>query len=122
MDEYTPDTLVKRDEPVPVMDIKKPRRQRSGSPDSAHSRSSSQSKSSIQDRLFSKYYIHSSKPSFLKIFWVSNGGNLRLLQQVIPADDEDGTDSGDKAFMASPKRPPFSLPTMSNNFRRFNAR
>lgn len=51
----------------------------------------------------------------------SNCGNHRLLQQVIPADDEDESNSGD-AFVASPKRPPFSLPTMSNNFRRFNAR
>jgi hypothetical protein len=52
----------------------------------------------------------------------SNSGNHRLLQQVIPADDDDETNSGDNDFVASPKRPPFSLPTMSNNFRRFNAR
>ncbi|KAG0154259.1 hypothetical protein PDIDSM_1639 [Penicillium digitatum] len=46
----------------------------------------------------------------------------RLLQQVIPTDDEDETDSlGDKA-LASPQKPAFSLPVMANNFRRFNAR
>ncbi|KAJ5155376.1 hypothetical protein N7492_008179 [Penicillium capsulatum] len=98
MDEYTPEALVNRDEPVSVFSIK-PRR-RKGSPDSAHSRTSSQSKNSLQDRLFTK-----------------------LLQQVIPADDEeDESQSGDKAFTISPKRPAFSLPLMTNNFRRFNAR
>ncbi|OOQ91723.1 peroxin-24 Pex24-Penicillium chrysogenum [Penicillium brasilianum] len=92
MDEYTPDAMVNRDDLAPMLDMKKPRRQRSGSPDRV-------------------------------VCWFSNGGNPRLLQQIIPADDdEDGTDLGDKAFVASPKRPPFSLPTMSNNFRRFNAR
>ncbi|KAJ6146137.1 peroxin-24 Pex24-Penicillium chrysogenum [Penicillium chrysogenum] len=74
------------------------KRNRPGSPDSSHSRSSSLSKNSLQDRLFTK-----------------------VLQQVIP-DDEDEADSlGDKAF-ASPKKPAFSLPVMANNFRRFNAR
>ena len=48
--------------------------------------------------------------------------DCRLLQQVIPTDDEDETDSlGDKA-LASPQKPAFSLPVMANNFRRFNAR
>lgn len=47
----------------------------------------------------------------------------RLLQQVIPADDdEDDAQAGDKAFTTSPKKPAFSLPLMTNNFRRFNAR
>lgn len=47
--------------------------------------------------------------------------SCRVLQQVIP-DDEDEPDSlGDKAF-ASPTKPAFSLPVMANNFRRFNAR
>lgn len=47
----------------------------------------------------------------------------RLLQQVIPKDDgEDEANAGDQPFATSPKRPGFSLPMMSNNFRRFNAR
>ncbi|KAJ5970864.1 uncharacterized protein N7479_000782 [Penicillium vulpinum] len=75
------------------------KRNRHGSPDSSHSRSSSLSKNTLQDRLFTK-----------------------LLQQVIPTDDEDEPDSlGDKA-LASPQKPAFSLPVMANNFRRFNAR
>ena len=62
--------------------------------------------------------------SMLGIFnmWGVLTDPCRLLQQVIPTDDEDETDSmGDKAF-ASPKKPAFSLPVMANNFRRFNAR
>ncbi|KAI3289886.1 hypothetical protein DTO002I6_6763 [Penicillium roqueforti] len=83
-----------------LSDMPKPtKRNRPGSPDSSHSRSSSLSKNSLQDRLFAK-----------------------LLQQVIPTDDEDENDSaGDKVF-ASPQKPAFSLPVMANNFRRFNAR
>ncbi|KAJ5683426.1 hypothetical protein N7462_006591 [Penicillium macrosclerotiorum] len=101
MDGYTPEALVNREDLAPLLSISKPRRQRNGSPDSAHSRSSSQSKNSIQDRLFAK-----------------------LLQQVIPTDDDNPNDSpsGDKTAMASPKKPAFSLPLMTNNFRRFNAR
>lgn len=39
---------------------------------------------------------------------------------MIPADDrnDNNTDTADKPV----DRPPFSLPTMANNFRRFNAR
>ncbi|KAJ5386468.1 hypothetical protein N7509_009009 [Penicillium cosmopolitanum] len=91
--------LANRDEPVPVLSISKPTPQRDGSPDSAHSRSSSQSKNSIQDRLFTK-----------------------LLQQVIPKDDGEDEANAGNPLATSPKRPGFSLPLMSNNFRRFNAR
>ncbi|CAL5866369.1 uncharacterized protein PFLUO_LOCUS577 [Penicillium psychrofluorescens] len=87
MDEYTPEALVNRDEPVPALNIKS-KAERTKSP-------------SLQDRLFTK-----------------------ILQQVAPSDDdEDGTSlSGDAALTTSPERPSFSLPVMSNNFRRFNAR
>ncbi|KAJ6009090.1 hypothetical protein N7499_000956 [Penicillium canescens] len=96
MDEFMPPET--RDEPR--LSFSKSKSDRPGSPDSSHSRSSSLSKNSLQDRLFTK-----------------------LLQQVIPKDDdEDETESGDKAFASSPKKPAFSLPVMANNFRRFNAR
>ncbi|KAL7809164.1 integral peroxisomal membrane peroxin domain-containing protein [Trichoderma aethiopicum] len=48
----------------------------------------------------------------------------KLLQQVIPAEDRHGpeiTITADDAA-AFPQRPGFNLTTMSNNFRRFNAR
>lgn len=48
----------------------------------------------------------------------------RLLQHVIPAEDgeADGETTANRAGVAYVKRPPFSLPVMTNNFRRFNAR
>ncbi|KAI2793229.1 hypothetical protein POX_b03281 [Penicillium oxalicum] len=100
MSHLTSEILKNRDDAVSMLGITRPRRQRSGSQDSTQSRMSTQSKTSIQDRLFSK-----------------------ILEQVIPGDDdEDGTDVDDDASVASSHRPPFSLPAMSNNFRRFNAR
>ncbi|KAJ5493321.1 hypothetical protein N7539_002067 [Penicillium diatomitis] len=100
MSQLTSEILKTRDDAVSMLGIKRPRRHRSGSEDSTQSRMSTQSKFSIQDRLFSK-----------------------ILEQVIPAeDDDDGADLDDDASVASSHRPPFSLPAMSNNFRRFNAR
>lgn len=47
----------------------------------------------------------------------------RLLQQVIPVEDmADTLDTGDKRSTRYISRPGFSLPLMTNNFRRFNAR
>ena len=48
----------------------------------------------------------------------------RLLRQVIPADDADGSEAEDspKRRKQPVNRPGFSLPLMTNNFRRFNAR
>lgn len=49
----------------------------------------------------------------------------RLLQQVIPADDyasSDGPLIADDRAAAFAQRPNFNITTMSNNFRRFNAR
>lgn len=48
----------------------------------------------------------------------------RLLQQVIPSEERGGEDADntDKRPSKGVSRPPFSLPVMTNNFRRFNAR
>ncbi len=47
----------------------------------------------------------------------------RLLQQVIPAEEmADTPDNTDKQSARYISRPGFSLPLMTNNFRRFNAR
>lgn len=51
--------------------------------------------------------------------------NRRLLEQVIPADDDPGSDPtilADDMVPAYAQKPNFNLTTMSNNFRRFNAR
>ncbi|PLN79521.1 Pex24p-domain-containing protein [Aspergillus taichungensis] len=99
MDESTPDAIVNRNEPVPVIsagktkdDAKPPKSKRS-----SHTRSGSRS---LQDRLFTK-----------------------ILEQVVPRDGEDGPISvEDRLNAADAQRPAFSLPLMGNNFRRFNAR
>ncbi|KAL1850057.1 Peroxisome size and maintenance regulator [Paecilomyces lecythidis] len=112
MEDYSADAVVNRDEPIPVIgepnDDSAPRSKR----DSWFGRLSfdrqreqqetlaSHGQASIQDRLFSK-----------------------ILQQVIPADIDDGdVSTGDGHPHGKTKRPDFSLPVMGNNFRRFNAR
>ncbi|KAE8396187.1 Peroxin/Dysferlin domain-containing protein [Aspergillus alliaceus] len=101
MDEYTPEAIVNRDEPVPVVSVGKQRDESDPKPSAAgHQRSASAAGRSLQDKLFAK-----------------------LLQQVIPTEDvhDDSVAVGDKRPV-DPKRPAFSLPLMANNFRRFNAR
>ena len=67
-------------------------------------------------------------PSFKRPRWAKRKAKAergaRLLRQVIPADDADGSeaDEGPKQRKPPANRPGFSLPLMTNNFRRFNAR
>ena len=54
--------------------------------------------------------------------WRAKSGR-RLLQQVIPVEDIGDVDEGpDKRSTKYVDRPGFSLPLMTNNFRRFNSR
>ncbi|KAE8557001.1 Peroxisome size and maintenance regulator [Talaromyces marneffei ATCC 18224] len=112
MNDYTPDAVVNRDEAIPVVSFdidnssqSKTDKAKSHIPGLRHAGQSSESDGqsgwSIQDRLFSK-----------------------LLQQVIPSEERDSedTDNTDKRPSKGISRPPFSLPLMTNNFRRFNAR
>ncbi|EFE35704.1 uncharacterized protein ARB_05748 [Trichophyton benhamiae CBS 112371] len=46
----------------------------------------------------------------------------RFLQQLVPSEDAGSDKDGGEDVDTSSERPPFSLPTMTNNFRRFNAR
>lgn len=49
----------------------------------------------------------------------------RLLEQIIPSQTDDGTDNhavADGPSTLHLERPGFSLPMMTSNFRRFNAR
>ena len=56
--------------------------------------------------------------------WRAKRQRRRLLQQVIPTEDvnEDGELIEDKRSSKYIDRPGFSLPLMTNNFRKFNAR
>lgn len=132
MDEYTVDVFANRDEPVPLISVTQSDVDASSSDADSTSRGShlksslspsrlkakgqevaaaqleksqlnTAAKSSLQDRLFSK-----------------------ILQQVIPSaeDVDDDLDSSpvDRRSSKYVSRPAFSLPVMTNNFRRFNAR
>lgn len=131
MDEYTVDVFANRDEPVPLISVsqsdveassseadsisRRSRLKRSLSPSRLKTKGqelaaaqleksqlSPATKSSLQDRLFSK-----------------------ILQQVIPpSEDVDDMDASpiDRRSSKYVSRPAFSLPLMTNNFRRFNAR
>ncbi|KAG7009965.1 hypothetical protein G7Y79_00001g002370 [Physcia stellaris] len=122
MDEYTADAFVNREEPVPVIAVSADPDLSSLSSDKEHSESKrerlkgklsnsrlgekmqdankQESGASLQDRLFSK-----------------------LMQQVIPHENGDVVDDVlDERSSKYIRRPGFSLPLMTNNFRRFNAR
>ena len=61
------------------------------------------------------------KTSFKR--WRAKRKRRRLLQQVIPEEDVDDLDlAQDVRSSKYINRPSFSLPLMTNNFRRFNAR
>ena len=61
------------------------------------------------------------KTSFKK--WRAKRRRRRLLQQVIPEDEVDELDlPQDVRSSKYINRPSFSIPLMTNNFRRFNAR
>lgn len=58
--------------------------------------------------------------------WLT-AGTCRFLQQMFPVEekkeeDGDAVLAGDKLGAEDPRRPGFSLPLMTQNFRRFNAR
>ncbi|MCJ1237542.1 hypothetical protein MMC14_005528 [Varicellaria rhodocarpa] len=126
MDEFTLDAFVNRDEPIPVInlnvsgndapttassdsDSKRTRLKKAVSGSNLKNKlqhvtgssSGTESGHSLQDRLFAK-----------------------ILQQVVPADDpgDEGEDITDIRSTRYINRPGFSLPLMTNNFRRFNAR
>ncbi|KKY15932.1 putative integral peroxisomal membrane [Phaeomoniella chlamydospora] len=129
MDEYTADAFVNRDDPIPVLTVtadddaastseldasvdedrgQRLRQTLSGSKlrEKAQQYASEYSdyaggKQSIQDRLFA-----------------------RLLQQLIPGEEPEHVAEGpvDRRSSQYVRRPAFSLPLMTNNFRKFNAR
>jgi hypothetical protein len=142
MDEYTADAFANRDEPIPLFTVtasdegsvsepervgKRDRLKQSASRMKAvaqdlgaeHAQRLQNNGTSLQDRLFAKYVLAVSHSRYTKLT-----RQHRLLQQVVPPQD---VDSGPEA-LPDPRsskyvqRPAFSLPLMTNNFRRFNAR
>jgi hypothetical protein len=55
--------------------------------------------------------------------WRAKRKRARVLQQVVPPENpDDGGDDTDLRATRHTSRPGFSLPLMTSNFRRFNAR
>ncbi|KAA6408703.1 MAG: hypothetical protein FRX48_07785 [Lasallia pustulata] len=128
MDEYTADALVNRDEPIPVISVSLDNvpTKENGTPssDPEHQRR--------RDRFKRNLSVSNLKD---KIHDVATGGKsesgaslqdrlfAKLLQQVIPPEDAHAIlDSQDERATKNITRPGFSLPLMTSNFRRFNAR
>ncbi|KAI1425033.1 integral peroxisomal membrane peroxin-domain-containing protein [Xylaria sp. FL1777] len=122
MEEYRAETFVNRDDPIPtiILNSSAPRAQ-TPTPSGSHKRTESHG----------SYHSDSETPS--------RSGGLRgrfsalkekariqdhlvekLLEQVVPLDDAEIPQ--DDPLPGRAAKPNFTLPTMSNNFRRFNAR
>ncbi|KAH8687962.1 integral peroxisomal membrane peroxin-domain-containing protein [Tricladium varicosporioides] len=123
MDEFSADTFVNRDEPIPVVRLEP-------QDDLAYSEGEDHS-SEERKRDVLKRHGKNLKENLRKAQdKVSDRGSSmqdrlleKLLQQVIPIEDE----TASRNLSSSPQsefvtRPSFNITTMSNNFRRFNAR
>ncbi|KAI1341371.1 integral peroxisomal membrane peroxin-domain-containing protein [Xylariaceae sp. FL0016] len=130
MDDESVDVFVNRDEPIPtiVLDTPTPRsqtpsiqqRQQPGGPDSETSDAetpSRQRRGGLRGRF----------SAFKEKARLQDQLVEKLLQQVVPVDDADipqdePQKGGGSPGTARTEKPNFNLTTMSNNFRRFNAR
>ncbi|KAK4693003.1 hypothetical protein P7C71_g4308, partial [Lecanoromycetidae sp. Uapishka_2] len=123
MEDFTADAFVNRDEPIPVIAVEA----LSGSDAQSHDPKGKRAKvkealggtsSKLKDKLHeagtgSKDYGYSLQD---RLF-------TKLLQQVIPEEEVDELNlAPDVRSSKYINRPSFSLPLMTNNFRRFNAR
>ncbi|KAK2753495.1 hypothetical protein FQN54_007885 [Arachnomyces sp. PD_36] len=122
MEEYTEDAFANRDEPIPVLSTSIGGSDSVGedAQDSAKKGRFRQLKESFSDERSEKGENGSPGRLSLQDRMLS-----KLLQQVIPVEDmEDGgpDSTADRSSSKYIKRPAFSLPLMTNNFRRFNAR
>ncbi|KAI4237075.1 MAG: hypothetical protein LQ352_007962 [Teloschistes flavicans] len=119
MDEYTADAFVNRDEPVPTLTFTS-----TGSPSPDPESKRSKLKESLsQSKLKEKIQDGAASRSETG-FSLQDRLLTKLLQQVIPTENiEEVLDlPPDKRSSKYIGRPGFSIPLMTNNFRRFNSR
>ncbi|KAI1081305.1 integral peroxisomal membrane peroxin-domain-containing protein [Whalleya microplaca] len=120
MDEYSPDAFVNRDEPIPsiILDGSTPARsQTPGTPASQGAEHADTETPSRRKGLRGHFSAFKEKAKIQDLLVE------RLLAQVMPLDDaaipqDESPNKGGPGVA----RPNFNLTTMSNNFRRFNAR
>ncbi|KIV83971.1 hypothetical protein PV11_05951 [Exophiala sideris] len=131
MDEFTADTFANREEPIPFVAVPQNEAETS-SPDSESRRtrmkrylSATHIRNKAQDIVASQ--LDENRARSGSTMSLQDRVFSKILQQVIPADEGDDdettpTSPVDKRSSAYVSRPAFSLPLMTNNFRRFNAR
>lgn len=129
MDEFTADAFANRDEPVPLLVVPGSDIDTSASDAesvaSTTSRSSRLKQSLSASRLREKTQERREEKADQGRLSLQDRLFTKLLSQVIPTDNlEDDGDlpAKDRRSSKYVKRPAFSLPLMTNNFRRFNAR
>ena len=129
MDEYTADAFANRDEPVPLLTINPSDVELSASDVESEGQrqrlKKSLSPSRLRDKATEKAVAQGEKGELTPDVKLSLQDRLfsRILSQVIPNEDviDDNTPI-DRRSSKYVKRPAFSLPLMTSNFRRFNAR
>ncbi|EXJ77246.1 hypothetical protein A1O3_10404 [Capronia epimyces CBS 606.96] len=132
MDEYTADAFANRDEPVPLITVSQSDLDDASSSEADTTTQKGRIKSRLSpSRLMSKGQELAAAQ--IEKYGSSPGAKVslqdrlfsKLLQQVIPPEDVDDQDDNSPVDRRSSNyvtRPAFSLPLMTNNFRRFNAR
>ncbi|KAF1814829.1 hypothetical protein P152DRAFT_505813 [Eremomyces bilateralis CBS 781.70] len=122
MDDANPDYFVNRDEPIPVIHIDS----LDGFPEGKAPDKQKSKRESLKDAI-SRERIRERLDNFQAKRSAASGGLqdrlfTTLLQHMIPTEDQQQDLPGDRRERKYVERPGFSLPLMSNNFRRFNAR
>ncbi|KAI1408472.1 Pex24p-domain-containing protein [Hypoxylon sp. FL1857] len=116
MDDYNVDVFVNRDDPIPtvVIDGSTPPRPRTPETPAEHSDAETPS---VRKGLRGRFSAFKEKAR------IQDQLVEKLLSQVVPVDDAQiPQDEALKGGSPGVERPNFNLTTMSNNFRRFNAR
>ncbi|KAG8526792.1 uncharacterized protein KY384_008221 [Bacidia gigantensis] len=122
MDEFTADAFVNRDEPIPTISL--PGNDAPSATSHDHKGKRERLKESTASKLKDKIADPGSQHEKKKYgFSLSDRLFTKLLQQIVPEDEIEGLDlPTDVRSSKYINRPSFSLPLMTNNFRRFNAR
>ena len=129
MDEYTADAFANRDEPVPLLTINPSDVELSASDVESEGRrrrlKKSLSPNRLREKAIDRATAQAEKAELTPDVKLSIQDRLfaRILSQVVPSEDVIDDDTPiDRRSSKYVKRPAFSFPLMTNNFRRFNAR
>ncbi|KAI9892045.1 MAG: hypothetical protein M1814_002240 [Vezdaea aestivalis] len=121
-DQTAAETFANRSDPIPVLVVSGSEDGTTGSSDPDRPSSGKRPRSLSRSRLKEKLQDVSDKKAAAGSTSLQDRLFSKLLQQIIPSDADDIFDSPDKRSTTYINRPGFSLPLMTNNFRRFNAR